>query len=420
MGVQRSLRGKMAGSIQKSTIKNNNLQAVFRIIQRYGPLERKHIQEYSKLSWGTVSKFTALLEQAKIIVQNPNPVSNVGKTPSLVDINGEDYYMIGVDLNFRDIRIVVVDLKGNIIRSHIAGVPDSSQMIHILLERLGTTIQEYLENKNVIAISIATQGNIDSEKGIALYLTFAPTWRNIRLKEIVEEKFHIPTYIFHDLDCVLIAEKYFGNSIEDHYRTVIALNTNYGVGMSLMINAQIYAGANHRSGELGHSVAVPNGALCSCGKRGCLEAYASKVGITNRFIDAVNSGEPTMMNVADSFRIKYDSIKKYARLGDQLCQKLFDDAAFYLGISLASLSSVLDPDVIIFYGELADDRELYQEKLYKVFSENVYPGNATKIIFSSLKGSAVALGASFYALDEILSDFLEQKTGHRDENDQAD
>lgn len=410
----------MAGSIQKSTIKNNNLQAVFRIIQRYGPLERKHIQEYSKLSWGTVSKFTALLEQAKIIVQNPNPVSNVGKTPSLVDINGEDYYMIGVDLNFRDIRIVVVDLKGNIIRSHIAGVPDSSQMIHILLERLGTTIQEYLENKNVIAISIATQGNIDSEKGIALYLTFAPTWRNIRLKEIVEEKFHIPTYIFHDLDCVLIAEKYFGNSIEDHYRTVIALNTNYGVGMSLMINAQIYAGANHRSGELGHSVAVPNGALCSCGKRGCLEAYASKVGITNRFIDAVNSGEPTMMNVADSFRIKYDSIKKYARLGDQLCQKLFDDAAFYLGISLASLSSVLDPDVIIFYGELADDRELYQEKLYKVFSENVYPGNATKIIFSSLKGSAVALGASFYALDEILSDFLEQKTGHRDENDQAD
>ncbi len=410
----------MAGSILKSTIKNNNLQAVFRIIQRYGPLERKHIQEYSKLSWGTVSKFTALLEQAKIIVQNPNPVSNVGKTPSLVGINGEDYYMIGVDLNFRDIRIVVVDLKGNIIRSHIAGVPDSSQMIHILLERLGTTIQEYLENKNVIAISIATQGNIDSEKGIALYLTFAPTWRNIRLKEIVEKKFHIPTYIFHDLDCVLIAEKYFGNSIEDHYRTVIALNTNYGVGMSLMINAQIYAGANHRSGELGHSVAVPNGALCSCGKRGCLEAYASKVGITNRFIDAVNSGEPTMMNVADSFRIKYDSIKKYARLGDQLCQKLFDDAAFYLGISLASLSSVLDPDVIIFYGELADDRELYQEKLYKVFSENVYPGNATKIIFSSLKGSAVALGASFYALDEILSDFLEQKTGHRDENDQAD
>ena len=406
----------MAGSIQKSTIKINNLQSIFRIIQRYGPLERKHIQEYSKLSWGTVSKFTALLEQAKIIVQNPNPVSNVGKTPSLLDINGEDYYIVGIDLNFRDIRIVVVDLKGNIIRSHIASVPDSSQMIQLLLERLETIIQPYLVNKKVIAISIATQGNIDSEKGIALYLTFAPTWRNIRLKEIVEEKFHIPTYIFHDLDCVLIAEKYFGNSIDDNYRTVIALDTNYGVGMSLMINSQIYAGANHRSGELGHSVAVPNGALCSCGKRGCLEAYASKVGITNRFIDAVNNGTSTMMNVADSFSIKYDSIKKYAKLGDLLCQKLFDEAAFYLGISLASLASVLDPDVIIFYGELADDRELFQEKLYKVFSENVYPGNTTRIIFSSLKGSAVALGASFYALDEILSDFLKQKTGHEDED----
>jgi predicted NBD/HSP70 family sugar kinase len=409
----------MAGSIQKSTIKDNNLQTIFRIIQRYGPLERKHIQEYSKLSWGTVSKFTALLEQAKIIVQNPNPVSNVGKTPSLLDINGEDHYIVGVDLNFRDIRIVIVDLKGNIIRSQIAGVPDSSQMIQLLLERLETTIQPYLANKNLIAISIATQGNIDSEKGIALYLTFAPTWRNIRLKEIVEEKFDIPTYIFHDLDCVLIAEKYFGNSIDVSYRTVIALNTNYGIGMSLMINSQIYAGANHRSGELGHSVAVPNGALCSCGKRGCLEAYASKVGITNRFIDAVNNGTPTMMNVADSFSIKYDSIKRFAKSGDLLCQKLFEEAAFYLGISLASLASVLDPDVIIFFGELADDRELFQEKLYKVFSENVYPGNTSKIIFSSLKGSAVALGASFYALDEILSGFLKQKTGHDDEDDQA-
>jgi len=75
--------------------------------------------------------------------------------------------------------------------------------------------------------------------------------------------------------------------------------------------------------------------------------------------------------------------------------------------------------VIIFFGELADDRELFQEKLYKVFSENVYPGNTSKIIFSSLKGSAVALGASFYALDEILSGFLKQKTGHDDEDDQA-
>jgi predicted NBD/HSP70 family sugar kinase len=65
-------------------------------------------------------------------------------------------------------------------------------------------------------------------------------------------------------------------------------------------------------------VAVPNGALCSCGKRGCLEAYASKVGITNRFIDAVNNGTPTMMNVADSFSIKYDSIKRFAKSGDLL------------------------------------------------------------------------------------------------------
>ena len=339
----------MSGSIQKSTIKNNNLQTIFRVIQKYGPLERKKIQEYSKLSWGTVSKFTASLEQAKIVMQKPNPVSNVGKTPFLLDINGDDNYIVGVDLSFKDIRVVIVDLKGNIIRSHITAVPDSSQIIELLLDSLEKSICDYLETRNIIAISISTQGNIDSEKGIALFLTFSPTWRNIKLKEIVEEQFHIPTYIFHDLDCVLIAEKYFGNSIEENFRTVITLNMNYGVSLSLMINSQVYSGANNRSGELGHVVVVPNGALCSCGKRGCLEAYASKVGVTNRFMDAVNKGTATMVNVADSFQITYDTIRKYAELGDKLCLQLFDDVGYYLGMALSSLASVLDPDVIIFF-----------------------------------------------------------------------
>ncbi|MHC1772055.1 MAG: ROK family protein [Flexilinea sp.] len=405
----------MSGSIQKSTIKNNNLQTIFRVIQKYGPLERKHIQEYSKLSWGTVSKFTASLEQAKIIMQKPNPVSNVGKTPFLLDINGDDNYIVGVDLNFKDIRVVIVDLKGNIIRSHITAVPDSSQIIDLLLDSLEKSICDYLETRNIIAISISTQGNIDSEKGIALFLTFSPTWRNIKLKEIVEEQFHIPTYIFHDLDCVLIAEKYFGNSIEENFRTVITLNMNYGVSLSLMINSQVYSGANNRSGELGHVVVVPNGALCSCGKRGCLEAYASKVGVTNRFMDAVNKGTATMVNVADSFQITYDTIRKYAELGDKLCLQLFDDVGYYLGMALSSLASVLDPDIIIFFGELANDRDLYQEKLKKVFYENLYPGIETKLIYSGLRGSAVALGASFYALDKTLSQFLAQKTGDEEE-----
>lgn len=398
----------MAQVPQKKDIKINNLRKVFRLIQKKGPIERKEIQELSNLSWGAVSQFTSALVHSDIITQNINSVGNVGKAPLTLDINSQDNYIVGVDFNFVAIRVVVLDLKGNMVKSRVAAVTDSSRVIELLLDTLDKTLSEFIGVKNLLAISISTQGNIDEKKGVALYLTFVPTWRNLNLKEVVEERFHISTFVFHDPDCILIAEKYFGNIFREDFKNVVTLNMNYGIGMSLMINNKIYSSASKRSGELGHTTVIPGGALCSCGKKGCLEAYASKVGILNRFVEAINNKEASSVNIDDA--ITYEIIKEYAQKGDPLCVRLFSEAGNILGLALSSLVSIFDPDAIILFGEFANDRELFKDNLEETFQKNLYPGSNTKLLYSNLGGSAAAFGAAFFALDKILNDFLMEKT----------
>ncbi len=399
----------MKPSSHQVDIRIKNLCRVFRAVQKKGPIERKQIQAYTDLSWGAVSQLSAALVRANVFEQSLHPAGNVGKAPLVLDINKNDNFIIGVDFNFETIRVMVVDLKGCIIKSKVAVVIDASNIVELLLTTLENTIGEFLVEKNILAISLSVQGNVDTLQGVALYLTFVPTWRNLKLKQAVEERFNIPAFVFHDPDCVLIAEKYFGDAFNESYKNVITLNTNYAIGMSLMINSKIYSSSNGRSGEIGHITVVPDGALCSCGKRGCLEEYATKAGIINRFMEAIDNGEATAVDVDDAFRLNYETIREYAHKGDSLCLRLFKNAGRLLGQTCASLSSIFDPDAIILFGELANDRPFYQDIMEQAFCESIYPGATTKLVYSNLGASAVALGAAFFALDNILYSFLTQK-----------
>jgi len=402
-------------TVGKMNIKQRNLQTVFHLIQKYGPIERKQIQDLSDFSWGAVSQYTSALMRAGIVVQSHVLMGNVGKAPSTLEISSDDHYLVGVDLSPHSIRVLITDLKGNTLKSRVAAVLDVGKIVSLLLDTLEQTLSEYIGEKHILAISISAQGSTDEERGIALYLTFDPAWRNLNLRQVVEMHFGIRTFVFHDPDCVMIAEKYFG-VWRDDYKNVIAVNVNYGVGLSLLCDSKLYTSTNRRSGELGHVVVAPDGALCSCGKHGCLEAYASKSGILNRYIEAANNGEASVGGIDDSFPFTYEAIKNSAENGDPLSCRLFLDAGRLLGQTCSSLVSIFDPDVIILYGEFINDRALYQKIMESAFFENLYPGSNTPLLYSQLGGSAMALGAAFLALDKILNGFLKEMTAaHREE-----
>lgn len=392
-------------STQRLVDKQNNLKNIFRTVQKHGPIERKQIQELTQLSWGTVSQYTNALLQSSVLSQSMVTSHSAGKTPTTLNINGDDHYIIGVDFNFSFIRVAVLDLKGTPVKNHITPVTDGSRVIQLLIESLEHIIGQF-QNKNILAISISVQGSIDEDHGIVLYLSFEPSWRNLTLKEAVESRFGIRTFTFHDTDCVLVAEKYFGSAIQEEHRNIVLLNANMGLGMSFMMRSKLYTSTFGHSGELGHITVHEGGLPCSCGKRGCLEVYGSKMGIVSRFVDEVNKGSKTALNTEEMFSITYESIRDHAVAGDPLCLTLFQQAGQYLGNALASVATILEPDIIILYGGFFGDRDLYRDVLEQTFQNNVYTCNQTSLCYSGLPSTAPVLGAAMYAHEKIITDFL--------------
>lgn len=393
-----------------SKTKLKNLKKVFRTIWKYGPIERKDIQDYIKLSWGAISQFCNQLIESGIIIQNSNPSGSVGKIPNTVDINPNNNYLIGIDLSANTIRGLIVNLKGQIIESQISTVMNPSQVIQQVISVVESLSANYREQANILAIGISAAGNIDTENGILLHLVHAPSWKNIEFKKELENHFHIPTFLLRDPDCVMMAEKYIGTVFEHQYKNVISANLNIGIGMSILINSKIYSSTGKDNGEVGHVTVKPGGSVCSCGKRGCLEMYASKIGIIQQFVEAINQGATSSITSNNSFEINYDTIYLHAKMGDELCCNLFQQAGRYMGHVFATISSVMDPEAIILYGHLINAKDLWKDAFIETFQTEIYPQSKTEIIFSELDASAPMIGVAFYAFDLLMDDFLSKAT----------
>ncbi|WP_343210110.1 ROK family protein [Anaerolentibacter hominis] len=394
-----------ANTVNKNSIKVQTARKVFRTIQKYGPIERKQIQEHTNLSWGAVSQSTSMLIRSGILVQNSNPTGHVGKIPYTVDINTDDNYLVGIDLHTSMVKALLFNLKGEVLESRIAAILKPEAVIHQLITVVDSLLASYIHIKNILLIGFSAPGNIDSERGILKYLVYQPSWKNLEIVSALESRFQIPTFMFHDPDCIIMAEKYFGIIFQERYKNACAVYLDGGAGMSTMINSKIFTSRGNNSGELGHTTAVPGGTLCNCGKRGCLEMYVSKHGIVQQYAEALNRGEASNFTQS-TFDMNYESIRLSAEQGDPLCRRLFLQAGELMGRAFASLASILEPEAIILYGDLINHREVFQDILEETFQNEKYPHSTTKLLYSKLDGSAPSLGAAFYSFDLMLDNFL--------------
>lgn len=393
-----------------NTLKAGNLKKVFRTIWKHGPIERKEIQNHVNLSWGAISQFCNQLIDAGIVVQTSNPKGNVGKIPNIIDVNVDDNYLIGIDLAATTIRAMILNLKGEAVETQIRTVMSSLSVTDQLISIINALLVNYIGRKNILAIGVSCSGNVDTETGTLLQLMLAPTWKNIEIKKELEKHFNIPTFVLRDPDCVLYAEKYLGTIYEHQYKNVLHVNINYGIGAAVMVDSKVYTSIGKTYGEIGHTKVKTDGTLCNCGRRGCLEMYASKLGIVHQFVEAINNGEKSSITASNSTDFSYETILSHAQMGDELCRRLFQQAGHLMGHVFANLATVFDPEAIILYGDLARAKDLWEENLMETYNEEIYPQTKTIIHFSQLDASAPMVGVAFYAFELIMDEFLSETT----------
>ena len=326
---------------------------IFNIIRRHGPVSRADIARLTGLTPPTVTNITNKLLDAGIIIDYMIGVSSGGRRPVLLKVNPDSGQVIIIHIRSFKMIGYVVDAA---LQVHFEQTVSIRGLEHSTILEL---IQEVIDNcckaaaKQPLAIGVVIRGPVRTLEGISV---FAPNigWKNVPLKYIIEEKNRIPTFVENDSHVLAYGEYFFG--VAQEAVNMILLKVGFGIGSGIMFNGSLYRGINGSAGEVGHTVIDVAGPICSCGNTGCMEAMASETALVNLVAAGIRTGQSSMVTdivKGDISNIAPEDIYQAADAGDTLSIKMLGQAAGYLGIGIANLVNIFNPELVVIGGGLA-------------------------------------------------------------------
>lgn len=283
-------------------------------------------------------------------------------------------YVVGIDIGGTKLATVVADESGKIISktrepTHAEKGPDHA--IQLLIKMVYRTIrQAKLGLKDISAIGVSCGGPLDTRTGIVYSPPNLPGWEALPLRDRLETEFAKPVLIENDANACALAEYRFGGG--RGYNSVLYMTMSTGIGGGIVINGQIYHGANDSAGEVGHQLLLPDGPLCGCGKRGCLESLCSGPAIARRAQEAIQTESQSMilkLAEGDISAVKSEHVLEAARKRDTLALKLIDETAYYMGWGIANIVNILNPDIVLLGTIAIAAGDLLLEPIRKTVSE---------------------------------------------------
>ncbi len=370
------MRGKC---INQQDIKQANAADVFSIIRKNGPLLRSQLQEITNLSWGAVSNIVSRLSEEKYIVETKaEGRGSAGRLPSYLDVNTNDHFIIGFDINASGFKAVLMNLKGEVIERYkrIPTYKDKDSMLNEIFE-FSQQVKRSTERYHILCAGVAMQGLVDSQNGISIQGPMLTDWENVPLADMLEQHLSIPVFLEHDPNCSLYAF-----SVRKNIDSIILVRVDRGIGMAVMIGGEIFK----RIGmfELGHSIVETNGARCTCGKCGCMEAYASQSGMERL------SG------------MSFEALAQKARSGDTFATELFNNMADYLSKELSNIAHLLCVNNIVLCGDMWRYRDIFEER----FNKGLAAAADGKLNIQIAETEHAATGAALIAIERF-SDKIE-------------
>ena len=260
---------------------------------------------------------------------------------------------------FNEKREIIYRLKK---RSKAEG--DSSQNVEKVIASIVEEMMKEsgIKKDQVHAIASCAPGVIDQTNGIVLFTPNLP-WRNYDLKGVMEKRFGIPFYVGNDVNLGVLGEYKYGAA--RGYQNVVGFFVGTGMGGGLILNGELYTGHQFKAAEYGHMILNPEGPLCNCGQRGCLEAFSSKQGMSAYIRQQVSRGRKSLMAdaVADGvFRSK--ALKKALKENDPVAMEAVDRACHYLAIATGNMINTISPDLILYGGGIIEALgDLFLEKI---------------------------------------------------------
>ena len=307
--------------------------------------------------------------------------------------------VVGIDIGGQTTKLGVVNIQGTVLAQTVIRTDTYSEVgpyIAELADAINRIIKEADAEGKIRGIGVGAPNGNYYKGTIENAVNIAWGRSTIEFAKLLSEAMNgIPVALTNDANAAAVGEMTYGAAHGMKNFIMITLGT--GVGSGIVINGDVVYGHDGFAGELGHVTAVRNnGRACNCGKTGCLEAYASAIGVARTAREWLElTDEPSLLRNLDSIASK--DVYEAAKEGDKLALKIFEFTGKMLGRSFADFIAFSAPEAIVLFGGLARAKEFLLAPMEEAMNENVVSiwKNKVKIVFSQLKESdAAILGAS--------------------------
>ena len=310
--------------------------------------------------------------------------------------------ILAVDLGGTNLRVSAVDRDGNVLFRTRRDTPRAEDAREILFsitgeaEKCREAVKAY---GKVLAVGAVVPGTVNVKEGLIRKAPNVTALNGFSITKAIEDAMRLPCILENDANAAAIGENWRGAS--RGFQNSICVTLGTGVGGGIIIDGKILRGIDGTAGEIGHICVEPNGALCGCGSHGCVEQYSSATAVKRL---AVELGEQFPNSVLHE-NPNFSSLEVYkaGKSGDKLALEVFRQQGFYLGIALAGLINVLNPEIIVIGGGAAAGWDLFLPYMVEQTKDRAYlePAERAKIVRAQLDDDAGILGAARLAFESI-------------------
>jgi predicted NBD/HSP70 family sugar kinase len=325
-------------------VRDINQTIFLHLIRERQPISRADIAKYTGLRAGTVSAIVNRLIKNNFVYEGTEGPSSGGRPPKHLYINAESFYVLAIDIGVSDTVFAVSDFNGRIIQQKsllTEGTPE--QFLEKLADEIEKLINTQYPRAKFGAIGVSVPGLIDRETGT---VETSPNleWKNVPLRRILMNRLNLPVYIENDANAAAFSELWYGPLNEANVRTLLFLLVVEGLGTGLIINGELHVGSRLGLGGFGHMSIDPNGELCSCGRRGCWETFASERATVERFHRVTAKQGVPIVSLNDLIAL--------ANKNDEMALQSLKITAEYLGEGISNLVHGLYPETVVIGGNI--------------------------------------------------------------------
>jgi len=362
-------------SADRELIRSINQSILLNLIRGHDPISRPRLAALSGLSQVTVIKITNNLLEHQLILEKEYAESTGGRRAGLLEINPEGGFAIGLIPQQNSLHGVILNLNNDLVFSrqwNVTFCGNYPQMIELVSQCVEEMWHESgISKEKTIGVGFGVAGLIDAEHGICID-SWRMNWQNVEISRPLEERLGIPVFLDNDINCLAIYEKLFGQG--QAYKHFLVVGIGSGVGLGIVINGNLYRGAFGGAGEFGHTVVTTEGRLCECGNHGCLEAYISDRGISKNHREYVSA---TAYSLAGEIsELTAFEIVERAKNGEEAAIAAIQRVGILLGVSIANLVNIFNPECIILSGPNTDAciqaGDLLLEPMHQVLKRHTF------------------------------------------------